>query len=82
MEIYITLLQEEYLIGFDFGIGKKEKGILWFHFPVLFMASGASFVPSSFLDIHWSNQVISSTATSMVLQQNSHLPIIHLHVML
>lgn len=45
VEIYITLLQEEYLTGFDFGIGKKEKGIFWFNFLVLFMASGASFVP-------------------------------------
>lgn len=45
VEGYITLLQEEYLIGFDSGIGKKEKGIFWFNFLALFLALGASFVP-------------------------------------
>lgn len=47
------------------------------------MASKASFAPYSFRDIDLNNQLISSIATSVssvVPQQSSHLPIIHLYV--
>lgn len=44
-------MQEKYLLGFDFSIGKKGMDIYWFNLIVLLMASGASFAPYSFLDV-------------------------------